>query len=103
MHFVSGNVGPCCLTAKERKLNRMDGTTGKKIKQLRNEPDLQTALEAKGVAAKGTKDELRVLSKNKDTPVKEEIDDATEGQEGKGKQRGCCKSFGRRASLIRAS
>jgi hypothetical protein len=46
-------------------------------------------LEAKGVTAKGTKDELQALCKNKDMPVKEEVDDAIEGW--KGKRRACCK------------
>ena len=85
MHFVSSDTGPYWLTPEERELNRTDQLTGKKIKRFRNKPDLQKDLEAKGVTAKGGKDELQVLCKNKDIPIEEEIDDVIEGWEGKAK------------------
>jgi hypothetical protein len=51
--------------AVERELNRKDRLTTKIIKRFRNKSDLLKDLQAKGVSAKGTKDELQILCKNK--------------------------------------
>jgi hypothetical protein len=84
-HFVSGDIGRHWLTTEERESNRTDWRTGKKIERFRNKPDLQKDLEAKGVTAKGAKDELQALCKNKDTPIEEEI--VIKGWEGKAARR----------------
>ena len=85
MVFSSSDAGPFVMTAEEKELNRNDRQKGKKIKRFRNKRDLQKDLRAKGVSAKGGKDDLQVLCKNKDIPIEEEIDEIIEGWEGKPK------------------
>jgi hypothetical protein len=42
-------------------------------------------LQAKGVSAKGTKDELQILCKNQGIPIAEELDEVVEGWENRPK------------------
>jgi hypothetical protein len=72
MVFASTDVGPYWMSPTERELSRNDRLTGKKIKRFRNKNDLLKDLRVKGMPAKGTKDELQVLCKNKDLPIVEE-------------------------------
>jgi hypothetical protein len=71
MVFASTDVRPYWMSPTEGESSRNNHITGKKIKRFRNKNDLLKDLQAKGgVSAKGTKDELQVLCKNKDLPIK---------------------------------
>jgi hypothetical protein len=85
MVYSSDDAGPFYMTAADKEFNRNDRPKGKTIKRFRNKKDLQTDLRAKGVSAKGGKDDLQALCKNKDIPIEEEIEEVVEGWEGKPK------------------
>jgi hypothetical protein len=85
MVYTSSDAGPFTITAEEKEFNRKDRQKGNRIKRMRNKKELQKDLRAKGVSAKGGKDDLQVLCKNKDIPIEEEIDEVIEGWEGKPK------------------
>jgi hypothetical protein len=85
MVFVPGDSGPFWMSTVERELNRKDRLTTKTIKRFRNKSDLLKDLQAKGVSAKGTKDELQILCKNKDVPIQEELEEIIEGWENRPK------------------
>jgi hypothetical protein len=79
MFFASTDVGPFWLSPEERESNRNDSLTGKTIKRSQSKGDLLKDLQAKGVSAKGTKDELQIFCKNKDIMIAEELDEVVEG------------------------
>jgi hypothetical protein len=85
MLFASTDVKPFWLSPEERESNRNDLITGKIIKRFRNKSNLLKDLQAKGVSAKLTKDELQILCKNKDVPIQEELDEVVEGWENRPK------------------
>ena len=85
MHFLASDVGPYYLLAADKELKRTDRPTGTTIKRFRNKADLQKDLAATGVSAKGSKDELQALCKNKNVPIEEEIAGVEEGWVGKPK------------------
>jgi hypothetical protein len=63
----------------------MDRPSGKKIKRFRNKGDLLKELQSRGVSAKGRKNELQILCKQKNIPIEEELDEVVEGWEAKPK------------------
>ncbi len=73
------------MTEAEKHSNRKDRPSGKKIKRFRNKGDLLKELQSRGVSAKGRKDELQILCKQKNIPIEEELDEVVEGWEGKPK------------------
>jgi hypothetical protein len=83
--FSSTDPGPCWLSDGDKELKRKDRPTGKTSKKFRNTADLQKDLRAKGVSAKGTKDELHACCTNKDMPVDETVVEIDKGWEGKPK------------------
>jgi hypothetical protein len=83
MHFVPSDAGPYWMTEAEKLSNRKDSPSGKKIKRFRNKGDLLKELQSKGVSAKGRKDELQILCKQKNIPIEEELNEVVEGWEGK--------------------
>jgi hypothetical protein len=85
MSFKEGHAGPFWMSATEKEYYRKDRPTGKTIKRFRKKSDLLKDLQAKNVSAKGTKDELQVLCKNKDVPIEEELAEVVEGWEEKAK------------------
>ena len=85
MHFVPSNAGPYWMTDAEKDSSRKDSPTGKKIKQFRNKGDLLKELQSKGVSAKGRRDELQILCKQKNIPIEEELDEVVKGWGGKPK------------------
>ncbi len=85
MNFVPSDAGPYWMTEAEKHSNRKDRQSGKKIKRFRNKGDLLKELQSRGVSAKGRKDELQILCKQKNIPIEEELDEVVEGWEGKPK------------------
>jgi hypothetical protein len=53
------------MTDAEKYSNRKDSPTGKKIQRFQNKGDLLKESHSKGVSAKGRKDELQILCKQK--------------------------------------
>ena len=82
---MSTDPGPYWMSREERERTRSDRPTGRRIKRFRNKGKLLKDLQAKGVSAKGRKDELQILCKNQNLPIEEELDEVVEGWEGKPK------------------
>jgi hypothetical protein len=83
MHSVPSNAGPYWMTEAEKLSNRNNSPSSKKIKRFRNKGDLLKKLQSKGVSAKGRKDKLQILCKQKNIPIEEELDEVVEGWKGK--------------------
>jgi hypothetical protein len=85
MHFVPSDAGPYWTTEVGKLSNRKASPSGKKIKLFRNKGDLLKVLQSKGVSAKGRKDKLQIMCKQKNIPVEEELDEVVGGWEGRPK------------------
>jgi hypothetical protein len=85
MNFVPSDAGPYWMTEAEKHSNRKDRPSGKKIKRFRNKGDLLKHLQSRGVSAKGRKEKMQILCKQKNIPIEEELDEVVEGWEGKPK------------------
>jgi hypothetical protein len=85
MVCAPSDAGPFVMTALEKESSRNDRRKDETVKRFQNKKDLQTDLRAKGVSAKGGKDDLQALCKNKDMPIEEEMEEVVEGWEGKPK------------------
>jgi hypothetical protein len=84
MHFVPSDAGPYWMTDAESIQIERTVHLGKN-KTIPNKVDLLKELQSKGVTAKGRKDELQIMCKQKNIPREEELDEVVEGWEGKPK------------------